>query len=1220
MRSGKYSTDEYKLEQLERSQLDKTRRRRDGRSRRKRTLLAGGMLLLGLIILGLPSLITHSPMAQSILASQANAYDLDATAESIRIGWITPLRVRGLQLTGRTNASEIQIEQLDVPLTVMDLITSQSSDFGEILVRGLVANCEVQDGTTSLENDLTKLINQPTGGASATGAVRINDITIDVSDQTTQQHWQLSQSSARIELLPSSIAAKFSGMLTEPSGNAGSVEGKLDWPTVENGPWNIDLLTDSLPLSGASLVRKRFPESTSIPQQLTGDATGSVVIAGTTDGRIEATLTKFEVRNLAASDPNSANRIWNNHLASVEGQLIVDQGRVIGRNVKAQTDFATATFNGSLSNQLTLTGTADNPLKWLDEIDGIAVVHLDLAGFDTALPGVLPLRENAKIVSGSVDATVQSVPNNGVFKSHLVVRTNAIRASAGNQNLVIDPVNVKATVAKTGGVLSAEDFEWKSAFGNAVGNGDLRSGNARVQVDFGRLMAMLKPILNVSDFSIAGIVNGDVRWDSKADQTWELNGNGNATDLNIAMADGRQIERPNANGKLQLLGHWDGRQIDRLSKATLSVVSTGFNFDAELENEVSMTGRSLQLPLKVSSRGQLSTVHELIASWISPELRRATGSYRLDGHTELSLINGSVAAARVTEITLDMTEPSVQIGETQVAQNRLVSNFQGEFAWPNNTFRTNKMSVAGDAISLAAKGSGSPQEIDLELAFRADLERLQNSVYQPETTQSGVPARQVSFQYRPADTNHDLTIKGQCEGQFFLKGPPQLLTITTKATAKDVRLEQPASAAGLADMTGPMRRIDRRGIGNQTRLVWSESDVNVNGDLRINTETGQTIAQSMKFATAWFATTLAGEIAWADDEPSIRLEGPARIKMDEVASRLTTLSGTPIRASGIHETPVRLRLKQTADKQLSFNVDGSLGWIEAEVGGLLIGRCEIPFTMSETTVSVPNRATLPVGGGSVFLAGDVHYGSGPLWINVPAGRFAESVSLTPEMTRNWLKYVAPIVADATQVDGKFSLDLDEALVVVEQPNQSRVRGQLKIENARVAAGPLATQVIGSVRQIKSLASLGSASATPRSSLTLIELRPQTVEFSLANNVVNHQRLYFDVDSAEIVTSGNVSLDGQLAMAAQVPLKQQWLGQSLQSLAGQRLSLPVTGTFTRPKIDSSSIRQTISGLTQTAVQTTVGNEVDSYLQQQLGKGQDEIKESIQKLGLDKLFGN
>ena len=218
------------------------------------------------------------------------------------------------------------------------------------------------------------------------------------------------------------------------------------------------------------------------------------------------------------------------------------------------------------------------------------------------------------------------------------------------------------------------------------------------------------------------------------------------------------------------------------------------------------------------------------------------------------------------------------------------------------------------------------------------------------------------------------------------------------------------------------------------------------------------------------------------------------------------------------------------------------------------------------------------------------------------GSGADSIYLTREMTDKWLKYIAPLAADTARIEGTIGVDLDEAIIVVDQPEQSRMIGRLNVGGIEMTSGPMANQIFAGIDQLRMLArSISSSPEDPDRNRTLITMPPQTVDFVVDRGIVQHNRMFFNVDRAEVITSGQVAMNGQLNMVAQVPLDARWLGSDLKGLAGQPVTLPIDGTLSRPSLDSSGVRKVVAELGTQDIQQTAEN----YLQKQLVTGFDSL---------------
>lgn len=1261
------SSDDYLLDQTGYSERSHTHRRRENRARRKRFYVLGGLAFLGLLALVAPSLVSQSSIGRGFIARTLASYGLIGEVHAMRIGWATPLRIDGLQVHGDAG-STLSVQRLDIDMTAIDLITSSFNDWGQVTVRGVDVRCSVREGRSSLDDDLALLLEPSESETSTTATVKFEDITVAITDESTGATWRITQTGADVELTTDRMLGTFAGVLTEPSGSGGSLQGSVQYqwapspvapspvahlPTksaVQTDQWRLELESESLPLSVVSLLRRRFPSSAqSIPAQIHGDATGSVILVGTSDSAIEASVRRLNVRNFTAADQGS--RVWSNRLATLDGDLILVGDRVIGRQLKATADFAAAQIDGAFSRSFSLVGVNDNPLQWLEAIDGKATIEADLAALDQSLPGMLPLRDEAELLSGRVIANVDSTVDGTVRRSKLSITSDAIRARSQGRAVVIDPVEFRATVSSNGGPLRAEQFEWKSAFGSAIGQGDLRSGNADVEVDFGRLTAMLRPIMRVSESSLDGSVRGKIGWNASDNNTWKLSGEGSATNLVISMSNGQTLRRPSMQGKVEAVGRWGGDSLEELTRADVTLATTGLDLHAELVQAVRNPSASIPMPIRIVGNGRVDTLLEVFGPWLPPEIHDGAGSFRGNARADVSTI-----AARLTDAAIDLTDTKIAYVDRYFSQSKVKVNFGGEYAWPSNDIRARTLTIAGDAFSVAAQGSmmgsGTPtapgsataRQVDMEIKWRAKLERIQGSVRPRIATRPKSSVRQVGYRndsrLEPIDIgDNQWLVTGDCEGSIDLQTRDGLLNIDTHATGTNLAIIQPQAASAGFQTVGPLPNASgtnqygtnqygpgQSGTGQSSasavrygggpyraghvspQTVWAEPEVKIDGWIRYNEQTGQITADEMQVAGDWFATTLAGSVLWNDQAGDIQLKGPARLKMEQVADRLSQLAGINIAAEGIHETPLQIQVRRKQDGSIALNVAANVGWERSEIGGVMMGEASIPVVLSETTVEIaPARIAVgndPAKMGQLNLAGQVHYRPGPLWMRLERGSSAESIRVTPEMTQKWLKYLAPLAADTARIDGTLGVVLDEALIVVDQPRQSRLAGRLNIGGIEMTSGPLANQIYNGIDQLKMLArSVSSSPAGASNNHTLITMPPQTVDFVVDQGIVQHNRMFFNVDRAEVITSGQVAMDGRLNLYAQIPLDERWLGSDLKGMANQPVTLPIDGTLSQPSLDSSGVRQVVAELGTKAVQQSAEN----YIQKQLGKS------------IDKLFG-
>ena len=1188
------TTDDFMLEQEERSQRHQTSHRRSERSRRRQLILLAAVACGLCMVILAPSVVSHSSIGRSYLIDYLARHGLQAEVTSVRAGWLTPLQVGGLTINGEVG-SQLAIEQLNLNLTVSDLL-SPPADLGQINLRGVTVACSVSDGECSLEKDFEAFIASDSEKSATLANVQFQDVSISITDSTTGQLWTLTQSNADLMIAQGAIQATVSGVLREPDGDDGSLQGSIEFVDATGANtgnrWLLNLSCESLPISIATLLRKRFPEAASaIPNKIHGDATGSMSLSGNSNGTIEADLNDFEIRNLVASD--SGTRVWKNERAALSGKLILEDERLVGQALRAQTDFAEATIDGGFSRTFSLTGTHDNPMQWLEAIDGKASANIDLAALERALPGLLPLREGAKLNSGHAVVQLVSISEGDQPKKVLEISSETLQAESRGKEFVIDPITLTATVSNPEGRLQAEHFEWNSTFGSAIGSGNLEAGSADVNIDFGQLTTILLPIFEMSDTRFAGNAQGRVVWKRGDHDVWRLTGNGQTTDFLIQLPGGRSIQRNAMHASIEAEGRWSDQSLKELSKASMLINSVGLDIDATLTQPMTELSRKAKLPVLIKAEGRLDTMESILGPWLPANINSLSGSFSMDTQAAVGL-----SETVVTSTAIELNAPKLNYGSRHFHQPLVKIHFDGNYRWPANTMQARSITVVGDALSLAAKGDATAQRVAMDIKYRAKLDRIQGSVH--EQIASNDVIQPVAYRPNQPVKSDAWMVLGDCQGDLSLRSLNQELIVEFTSTGKNIAILQPAREHASMQTTGPWPQLETQ---QQARaaVVWSEPNLEMGGKLRYKTGSETIVADQVQVAGDWFATTMSGHAAWAADSSEIRLSGPSRLRMDEVTQRLSHLAGMDIQATGIHEANLSIQAFEEPDGEIGFVIATEMGWESGKIAGMKLGRAAIPIVLTETSVEVA-PTQVPISEGNLSFAGQVHYRPGPLWMHLEPGTRADSIRLTSEMTDRWLKYLAPLVANATRIEGTLGAHLDEAIIVFDQPKQTQVSGRFNIGEVQMNAGPLASQIIQGVSELRSLANgFGSQPAPAAPTTNLVTLPPQTVDFAVSQGIVSHERMYLEMDRVQIVTSGRVGFDGSLNMIAQIPLDTRWLGKDIQGLAGQVVTLPIDGSILRPSLDSSGLRQIATRLGVQAVQGTA----ESYLQQQLNKSLNKI---------------
>lgn len=1173
---------------------DGAERRRSDRRRRKHTYVAISSGLLLVLLLSLPSLISHSPMSHSMLQSAAARYGWTVSVASIRVGWMTPLRLTGLEATGPSGETQIAIDALDAPLTVFDLIRGRA-DFGTIHVDGPRLETVVVEGGSRLEEDLAALLEGPERDEPLRGEIRLRDGSIKLVHDASERRWRADQLQMTLHLERKQTEVDVQGVVTDPEGISGALKARVVAAADGSGAIDTDAETEGVPLSLLELAAIRYPAlDATLPATLVGNLTGRLRVRIDESGEWRCDAAPVDIRNLLVADPRwSGTAPWRASRATIEGAAWKEGNQLRTERLVIRSDAGQAEFHGLIDTE------GIKAARYLDSLVGDFSADVDLATFVATVPGAIPLRDGVTIESGRVRSRVSGgYGADGQYRSSWNLQSEPIRATiAGGNTVVFEPLSADVTLRPVGQWISAEKIHIRSRFGDATASGDLRSGRAHFNLDFRRLSSMLRSVVEMPETSLDGIASGNIRWSVGEGNRWTLGGSATASNLAIWMPGDRVLRRPSLDVAVTAQGVWGGDSLQRLDQTLIKLSDPAQSWSVELVEQVERPGAETVLPLRITGGGRLDALVNLLGPWMPEKIAAVGGSIEAEVRADAAFRSGRVHTAKVV-----LRDATAVLDQRRYDQGSIKFDFVGAYDWPSGDLEAETLTLSGNAISLAVQGEMIGGAADLEVAYRADMSRLQGAVARrdqiPALSQRDQNGQgeiaQVAFRptQQPIDASWHVT--GQVVGRAEIErrdwGP---WLVAFDAAGKQIEALQPPAITAPANFVGPVMNTP---ANLQPTVVWAEPTLSVGGNLQIAASDGGVHAEQLRVATQWAVADLAGDLKWKHPGHEVHLRGPARIDSQIAGERLTRLLGEPILMTGTHHTPLQIRAASTLAGDEEIDVVGSMGWDSGRVAGVNLGGAKIPLRVTETTVFV-DPATVPLDRGQLKLNGEVHYRPGPIWFEQRPGVFAQGVALTPEMCRSWLKYMMPLAADATDVSGAFSVELAECVVIPSDPVRSRITGTLQIEGAAAGPGPLVNRLMTSLDQIET-ASKGLQGEAPQAkpARPWIRMEPQAVDFAMVGGIVTHQRMLMRAGKAELISSGNVALDGRLDLRIQVPLQEQWLGSRLASLAGQQVTLPVDGTLTKPSLDTRAVTEVLAQLGTQAVQASV----DNYLQRQVDK--------------------
>lgn len=1168
---------------------------------KRRWLVAWALLgLTGSLLLAAPKIVSGSRLGRQLVSRAATMGGVNFDFTLMRIGWNTPLRLADARIRCKSNADRVHVNQIDCDLTLLDLLGWSNRSFGHWVIRGIEIHSTLQDDRFSIENDFAAL--QQTdrkSGSSSTGRIEFKDIVLKVSDAKTGNTWKVAKSNVDVQVRSEGWETAFSGTFTEPGGRKGSLVGNLSAATpAANEYWDAEFQGSSFPVSVLTLIQRRFSSADStIPFWDAGSATGTIRLASDRDGMLNAVIDGLEVENLEVVDPTDSTRHWSNGQASLAGQLKFTSDRVAA-DICAKTDFADIILAGKFPRSTSFFDVHRDPLTWLRSLDGTATVEIDVASWQESFPHVLPLRDEAKLTSGKSTLQIESKPIGPNSRCRVSLQADDLQAVVNDKHVEMEPIELTAIFSLENDELNAERICCNSSFAKLVWQGDLRNGSSELDIDLPRSIAFLSLFEDASPGNLGGSFSGKLQWATEQDSSWIMTGSAHTENFLATSSGARQIRIPQANGKLKLSGRWGDRKLEKLSEATMTVVGSDLNLRAELTSPVDEIGSKTSLPMRIEAKGELQRLAGLLGPWIPETLCATDGRYDAKFEGDFS-----VASGRLTRATVDLSQPRVTYKGQRLEQRDVNVDFDGQWDWPQGNIDAKSATITCDAFSAAIRGYAGKNAIDLKVAWQANLERA-SSVGKDRIASDATsnlkrrPAQPAAFVAGQAQVLEDWHFAGDANGILKVTGDGETIDIKTNASATNFVILEPVSegadvpqvvpiptqapAPVPADSSrqpfpAPNRALESPPSG--VRVVWSEPKLNLEARVRYDAKTKQAVVDGVQVNGQWLAATLSGHAVWDEKHGDVSLSGPTNVRLRELGQRLTALAGTPVQLEGIHESPLSVRIRQAKNGSIALTVDGSLGWDSGKVAGLKFGAARVPIHMTETSLKITQSA-VPLGDGQVRLAGELQYRPGPAVLRVQPGTVAESIQLTEEMTDGWLTYITPLVHRVERIHGVFGVEIDEATVVLGSPEQSRVVGKLNIRHADMSLTPMTRELVRALKSLQSL-SKGQTRVPSEELQGQITMPSQVVDFELDSGVVNHKRAEFALDDTRMASSGAVTLDGKLAIIAQLPRDYIAIGKNPVREHDRIITLPVTGSINQPRIDPTGLGSVTTIMAKTA---------------------------------------
>lgn len=1109
---------------------------------------------LTLLLWFLPAIAAHSPLLPWLVSRALAGRGPTVEIGSASLGWFSPIELQQVVIGRPNEKPAAEIPRIVSSKSLFGLITDRAWLGSFRLERPRIAAVWRKDGS-NWEDILAPWMKSTEPSEPVALEIQIVDGTIEWIDHVRQQSRQIESVEAVCALSrdrPQLIDVRISGRIADRE--PGTFEAKISMRQTESGQFS--LTTKSLPLALADAPLLRFSGGWQIAGRLDG------AVLGQWGGSAEQVSAQADMKTRGFAlkgEPLKEERIALNQL-----ELVV---RTEGKGHTVE--IPRAEINSELG-QIDLSGNLDlskfETVEFADALlaqQGELRGQLDLARLAALLPGTLRIRPETKVTSGKVEMSLQSQRVEQCMQwTASAHAANFVAEDRGREIRWDKPISMRidARQSPRGFVIDLLSCESDFLRVNAAGDFDDLAGNAQFELE--KLVKQLEHFVDLTDFRLNGQGWARGRWKKLANGDFDSTFDLEVVQLGFRLPSGTQWNEPNLSLAVSVRGRTDWTAMASATRIDR------FDLEARTATEnliVRTTAPVVDIqgawPLDLRFAGKLDSLLGRAASFVPIEPWQATGTVALSAAGSVSAEGVHLRDLRATGESVKVTGPWLDLAEQKIELTAAGSwqKKSGQVSVPTLTLASSALTARGENWTMSTtEGKFAPSG---QTSFQADLARIASwfptkSPNRPQVAGTAVgmlkfasPGTATRLQF---DTDiNQLTIRDRT-GVVFNEPRIQL------------------AAAGDWDRSMGVLRIERG------ELASSAVSLGMGGTLT-TTATTKATTPPPSLGAAATATTPAST---ATPATAASLSGACNYDLDRLTLLMRPYIGSQVQFSGRHSAQWNY---QGGLNPAEARGEIALPWQSALLFGFPIGAGTLRARLGDGWITC-DPCELSVSGGKVVLAPRVSLGPKSELL-LPAGKCMEQVHITPEMCARAMMYALPVLADVTEVQGSFSLELEGARIPLDDPAQSDIAGRILIHSIDVGPGPL-------IRELALLLGRAVPGKLRRESV---------VPFRMVQGRVYHQGMELIFPDITIRTQGSVGLDQSLALLIEMPPPPKWIEPlantpAAAALKNQTLRIPLAGTLSRPALD----RKAVDDYNRQFIRNAAGNVIDDVLNRQLDR--------------------
>lgn len=1159
--------------------------------------------LAGLAWFG-PSIVAATALKQQVPKLLFPSFPGSVELGETSLGWLSPVVIRNLKATDDQGKPLLEVREFSTGEKLWTLAT-RTNDIGRLKLVEPVVHVALRNDGSNVEDVVTKYLNGLTGtGPAADVQVEVEYAKVELDHKQANRQATIEPLSLRVVSIKGTLDELdlVAGKLPKDKSEASDAEwfavrfGGVDKNADESKKKSTD--TKPLLIRASNWKLERFAAALCRVQPnaelagvLDADCRGSVSLSAEPlewewSGRVALSQLL-----LAGLNGMKRDRLVLDEVA-LSGRAASSNGRLLMNELQVSTGVGELTATGDIPiASWTGKSSADIVRSLLSEEDYRIAGHVDLKKLAAKLPQTMRVREGTEITGGKVaiEFVGADIEKQRRWTGHVTL-AGLSAINDGRRLSWESPLETRFRAHEDQSEIIVDEIVCSSDFLQLKGSGTLEDAKFQAAGDLTKLQDNIERFIDLGHEQLAGRMQatGAIRRDD--DGRIQLASDITLDDFAYVVSKETEWREQHLVLNIAAVGQAQKGQTQKLTSidsAKLRLNSAGDVLELTLQQPVDLTAKEPTYATSAKLNGLLTTWQNRLRPIVDVADWRLAGTIDLtaDVTSGLTQIDVTRANATLSELTVRGPEWLIQEPQAKLATSGVWDGVKQTWTLPRSTLVGNAVACEVDNL-VCVLGKSGLAKLAGDAKYRADL-------------------KQVSKWKNQALAVPSYFVGGTLSGLATVTEQAEVLSANLNAQVDQFEMFQLQTATGQKPKWEPL---------------WSEPQLKLSGKGAYESNADKLIVEGTSLVVDGLSATAKGQLEQCTTKQRVDLSGEFVYDWDALAKRFSESFRKNVQLTGKDRRPFSLRgtlasasLSSTVSETNTSDLSGQagIGWASAIAYGMNFGAADISLRIDKG-VGRLNPIDMAVNEGKLHLEPQFRFDVTPSLLVLPKEKVLDQVRLSPELCNQWLKFVAPLLADATQVEGRFSLDVASGSLPLAAMTTGDVDGSLAVHDAQVRPGSLAAEIVGTVEQIRSIVQRRPPKPLNRER-PFMKMPAQDIPFRLTEGRVAHQGATFAFSDLVVRTSGSVGLDESLDLIADIPIKDEWVGSNeklLGSLRGKTVQIPIRGTLSRPQLDN----RVLARLARDVGTSAVGSLLEDQLK---GKVPDKVDDVI-KQGLDQLF--